>query len=135
MKYYMTTNKRNNYMAPISLFDSFFGDKFFGAGTNSRTMHTDIIDKGDNYSMLIEMPGYDKKNIALDYDNGYLTVSATRDSDAEYLRRESYTSCSRSYYVGDLVESQLKAKYDNGVLIVTLPKEQPAKKSTSISID
>ncbi len=133
MKYYMTTNRRNNYMTPVSLFDSFFGDKFFG--TSAKTMHTDIVDKGDNYDMLIEMAGYDKSKIALDYADGYLTVSATRDTDTEYLRRESHTSCSRSYYVGDLQESQLKAKYDNGVLTVTLPKEQATKKSTTITID
>ncbi len=133
MRYYMTTNNRNNYMTPVSLFDSFFTDKFFTS--SSKAMRTDIVDSGDNYDMHIEMPGYSKSNIALDYDNGYLTVSATRDSDSQYIRRESHTSCSRSYYVGDLEQSQLKAKYDNGVLVVTLPKNKPANKVTSIAID
>ncbi len=132
MKYYMTTNRRNN-MTPVSLFDSFFGDKFFA--TNAKTMATDIIDREDSYDLVIEMAGYDKGNITLDYADEYLTVSATRESDTSYIRRESATTCSRRYYVGELDDAKIKAKYDNGVLVVSLPKEHLAKKNTTIAID
>ncbi len=131
MRYYTTTNRRGNQ----SILDGIFGDGFFAP--NTKAMPTDIIDRGEYYDLCVEIPGYNKSNIALDYSDGYLTVSATRDSDADakYLRRETATSCSRTFRVGELLESQLKAKYDNGVLVVSLPKEQPAKKSTTITID
>ena len=65
-----------------------------------------------------------------------MTISATRnenndekDEDGKYIRRERYTgSCSRSFYVGENVtEEDIQAKFDNGTLKLTVPKEVPKK--------
>lgn len=133
MKYYMTTkNNRNNLWSPFSIFD----DMFATGNVTPKRMHTDIVEKENQYVMSIELAGYNKDDIKLDYDNGYLTVSASRDAKEEenYIVRESHSTASRSYYVGDIDLASVKASYTNGVLQVTLPKEE-VKKSTSITIE
>ena len=81
----------------------------------------------------IDMPGFKKDDIALELQNGYLTVSAHRDSthddkaeDGKWLRRERYVgSCSRSFYVGeDMKDSDIHASYKDGTLCLELPKPQ-----------
>lgn len=87
------------------------------------------------------MPGYDKKDISVDVNDGYLTVSAKKEEKSEdvkhgYIRQERTASCSRNYYVGDIDEDNVKAKYDNGVLTVYVPKkEDKPEKSRTITIE
>ena len=97
-------------------------------------MRTDIKETENGYQLDVEMPGFDKKDIKISLENGYLTVSAQKNTKEEegkekserYIRKECSVSCSRSYYVGDDVEQQnVKAKYENGMLTLALPKSQP----------
>ena len=94
-------------------------------------MKTDVKEKDDAYELDIELPGYSKDNVKAELKDGFLTVSATveknndeKDKDGRYIRRERYSgSCSRSFYVGENVtEADIKAKFDNGVLIIDIPK-------------
>lgn len=125
------------------VFDSFFKpiayDRFVATG-----MKTDIKDLDDRYELAIDVPGYEKEDLKLDLENGYLTVKAEKSASDEkdkkeegrYLRRERSYSCSRTYYVGDVDKESVKAKYENGVLSVTVPKEkQKVIESTKIDID
>ena len=70
----------------------------------------------------------DKKDINIDLSDGYLTISAGKSDKSEdkhnYIRRERSFSCSRSYYVGDVKKEDVKAKYENGILTVIVPKEE-----------
>lgn len=128
-----------------SLFDNFFSgfpfEEFFDRKNSAanmkvnEVMKTDVKDLEDNYEVSIDLPGYDKADIHAELDKGYLTISAvknenhdTKDEDGKYIRRERYTgSVSRSFYVGDAIEKEdIKAKYDNGILTLTVPKKQPA---------
>ncbi|MBO4594307.1 MAG: Hsp20 family protein, partial [Clostridia bacterium] len=83
----------------------------------------------------------DKKDLNVSLSDGYLTVSAKREEKEEnkhnYLRRERSFSCSRSYYVGDdLSEEDVKAKYENGVLTIDIPKKEEKKpKNNNIAIE
>ena len=86
------------------------------------------------------MPGYAKNEIKISLENGYLTVNATKQEKEEngkkYLRREISESTSRSYYVGtEITREQIKAKYDNGILSLTVPKQSPKKLNESNFID
>lgn len=109
------------------------------------SMRTDIKETDDDYKLSIEMPGFKKDEIKVSLDNGYLTVSAEKaekeeegkEKSAKYLRRECRVSCQRSYYVGDDVQvDSVKAKYDNGMLELTVPKAAPKKIETkSIAIE
>mgnify|MGYP002566525001 FL=1 len=115
--------------------DDFFND-FFAApmkrvtyGSNS--MRTDIKELDDSYELDVQLPGYNKEDVEVEIKNGYLTVRAnhtenTEDKeDGKYIRKECYTgSCERSYYVGDkLTSDDVKANFANGVLQLTVPKE------------
>ncbi len=122
-----------------SIFDDVFGD-VFEKGSNE-IMKTDVKEGKDNYLLDIALPGYEKENIKLELENGYLTVIASQDSnkeskDEKYLRRERYYGkCSRTFYVGDgLDESSINASYKNGILTVTVPKVSKTENKKVIQI-
>ena len=101
----------------------------------SRIMRTDIKERGDKYIIDIDLPGYEKENIKIDVEDGYLTVHATIDSNKEekeegkFVRKERYVgSCSRSFYVGeDVKEDDIKATFRNGILKLEVPKKEEKK--------
>ena len=128
MKNYI--QKRNYNRDPFfDVFDDFFKPVFYDDRADS--MRTDIKETDGGYQLDVEMPGFDKKDIKISLENGYLTVSAEKstkeeDKDGKYLRKECSVSCSRSYYVGEDIEKEsVKARYENGMLTLTLPKSQP----------
>ena len=126
----MMIPRRNNF----DLWDELFKDPFFD--DTSKVMRTDIKEGRDNYSIIIDLPGYEKEDIKIDIDNGYLNVTAKRDEkheekeDGKFVRRERYFGeCSRSFYVGDDMESDdIKASFKNGTLRLELPKKEEQKK-------
>lgn len=120
----------------LGLFEDTFRDFFrpwFAFDRESDVMKTDISEKDGNYVVEIDLPGFDKKDINIALEDGYLTVSAKKDESTEekdskgnYIRRERRTgSCSRSFYVGDRSEKDIAAAYDKGILTLTFPKEEP----------
>lgn len=133
MKNYL--QKRNYVRDPFfDMFDDFFKPVFYDDSADS--MRTDIKETENGYQLDVEMPGFDKKDIKIALENGYLTVSAQKSSKDEegneknknerYIRKECTVSCSRSYYVGNDVEKEnVKAKYENGMLTLNVPKSQP----------
>lgn len=149
MKNYLMNNenKRNN---ELDFFDDAFGGFFKPLFYEEKhhSMKTDIKETENSYVLDIEVPGFDKKDVNVSLENGYLTVSAQKkiceggengekDKKKEnYIRRERSCSVSRSYYVGDVDKEAVKAKYENGVLTIDIPKEKPAlPESHNIVID
>ena len=135
--YLIRNNSRNNNLDTLDdVFDNFFKPMFYEEKFN--TMKTDIRENDHAYLMDIEIPGFDKKDVKLSLENGYLTVSAEKkecsDNKDNYIRRERNCSVSRSYYVGDVKEEDVKARYENGILYIEIPKEQP-KAPTSHMIE
>ena len=128
----------------FDLFGGFFSDPFFNDEKTYKNelgiMKTDIQEKDGKYLISIDLPGYNKDEIKLSLEKGYLTISAEKNDEKEereegYIRRERYSGhCSRSFYVGDNIsEKNIKAKYDNGILKIDIPKEE--KKETKKLID
>lgn len=108
----------------------------FGMGGQNGLMKTDICDTDNSYELSMDMPGFQKEDIKVEFKEGYLTVSAAtstkhdeKDKEGRYIRRERYTgSCSRSFYVGeDVKQEEIRAKFENGILKLSVPKkkEQP----------
>ena len=133
MKTYLT--RRNN-----DIFEDTFNSLFrpFYLGEETSVMKTDIRETDTEYLLDIEMPGFDKKEITLKFESGYLTVSAKKGEQASgvnYIRRERAFSCSRSYYFGDVDEKLIKAKYTDGILEITVPKIKPEQSVHSINIE
>jgi HSP20 family protein len=91
-------------------------------------MKTDIKEDEKAYFMEIEIPGYDKKDVSLSLEKGYLTVSAEKKECSEkkenYIRKERSCRVSRTYYVGEVNKESIKAKYENGVLFIDIPKKE-----------
>ena len=122
----------------FDLFDDVFGDSFFNEGA-SRLMKTDIKEIDDGYEIEVDLPGYNKEDIQLEIDNGYLTVTAKKDEEDEekkYIHKERYIGeCSRSFFVGkDVKEEDIKAKFKNGTLKLTVPKKDENAKSEKKNI-
>ncbi len=133
MKNYLT--RRNS-----DIFEDAFNDFFrpFYVDEEASIMKTDIKETEQSYLMDVEMAGFNKSDIALKYENGYLTVSAKKaekDENVKYIRRERAFSCSRSYYLGDVNEKAIKAKYENGVLEIVVPKEKPENTTHCIDVE
>lgn len=132
--------KRNNstFDALDDVFNSFFKPMFFEEKYN--VMKTDIRESEKAYLMDVEIPGFEKKDISLSLEKGYLTISAEKKDCADkkevYLRRERSCRVSRTYYVGDVNRDLIKAKYEGGVLQIEIPKkEKELPTSHNISID
>ncbi len=119
MKFYPTIN---------NVFDDLFYDPFMSRSSNN--MRTDIIEKENEYELSMELPGFNKEDIRMELKDGYLMISANKNTDNEVkddkghvIRRERYQgNCSRSFYVGDVKEEDIKASFTNGELKVSLPK-------------
>ena len=95
-------------------------------------MKTDIYEKSNKYILEIDLPGISKENIKINYENGYLTISASKNSLSNnpdtYIRRERlYGEIKRSFYIGMKKESDIKAIYKDGILTISFPKEDIPK--------
>ena len=129
----------NDFMSdPLDF--GFFGTTPSPKASTSSLMKTDIKETEKAFELDIDLPGFKKENVHAELQDGYLTVSANTETETEdkdeqgtYLRKERFTgSCSRSFYVGDdISEDDISAKFENGILKVTVPKKQlPAPEET-----
>ena len=127
----MIPRRKNEF----DLFDEMFNDPFFTRSEN-KLMKTDIKEKGDKYLLEVDLPGYEKENIKVEIEDGYLTVHASMnknidesEKDSKYVHKERYIGeCSRSFYVGDEIkEEDIKASFKNGTLKIEIPKKDEKK--------
>ena len=128
-----------------SLFDDWFDDfdrqmqhmnrRLYGRNAK-REMKTDVREKEDGYEIDMDLPGFKKDQVELNLENGYLTVTANKgfdkdekDDKGRMIRQERYAgSMQRSFYVGDnMTEEDVKARFEDGVLHLNLPKKDAKK--------
>lgn len=134
-----------------SLFDDFF-DGFFGFPVfddrdmqkvqkklygrhAANMMKTDVKEHDDHYEVDIDLPGFKKDELSLELKDGYLIISAAKGFDRDenksgkFVRQERYAgSMSRTFYVGDeLKQEDIHAKYESGVLKLSIPKPEEKK--------
>ena len=114
---------------------------FFGNGSVVSAFRTDVSDTGDAFKLEAELPGFSKDDIKIDIENDCLTISAERKFDDEdkkknFVKRERfYGSYSRSFDVTGIDTDAIEASYNDGVLILTMPKkkaEVPASRRLEI---
>lgn len=139
----MSLIKRNGSTFPAfpSLFDDFFGRELFNWGNNnfSSTSTTvpavNIKETTDAFEVEVAAPGMEKGDFSITLDGNLLTISSTKQQQEEkkeqnYTRREfSYQSFQRSFELAkDVVdEDKINARYENGLLHLTIPKKEEAK--------
>ena len=104
----------------------------YGKHANN-VMKTDVKETDTGYEVDIDLPGFKKDEINAQLDNGYLTISAAKgldkdekDKKGKYIRKERYAGAmSRSFYVGEgVTQEDIKAKYENGILRLSVPKKE-----------
>ena len=127
--------------------DEFFGRKNPLYGKRAKNlMKTDVKETENGYELDIDLPGFKKEEVQASLENGYLTISASKgldkdekDKKGKYIRRERYSGAmSRSFYVGEGVEQKdIHAKFENGILKLTVPKTnaQKVEESKHIAIE
>lgn len=130
MIYMMLVPRRNSF----DLFDDFFDDGFFPRKERN-LMKTDVREKKDKYIVDIDLPGFEKENINLSLNNGYLDITAkvekeNNNDEEKFVRQERfYGECSRSFYVGeDITEGDIHAEFKNGILKIEISKKEETKK-------
>ena len=110
--------------------------KLYGHHANN-LMKTDIKEMKDGYELEIDLPGFKKDEVTAELKDGYLTVSAAKGLDQDeqeketgrYIRRERYAgNLSRSFYIGDVKQEDVKAAFKNGILSISVPKEDKKAK-------
>jgi len=122
--------------------DDFFDS--FGKKDNNRNismMNCDIYETNGEYHIEIDMPGFDKKDINIEFDNGYLSISGIKktENNAEernYIRKErNYGRVERMFYFGELDSDNIKAELKEGILTLVIPKKQSVETKRLIEID
>ena len=127
-----------------NLFDDFFGDSQLYGKHAKNLMKTDVRETEDSYELDVDLPGFKKDEIKVDLKDGYLTIQASKgldkdqqDKKGKYIRQERYVgACSRSFYVGDVEPRDISAKYEDGILKLSMPKQAKRQlpESTTIAI-
>lgn len=123
----------------FDLFDNFFRDDDFFTKKQNSLMRTDVKEMKDKYEIKVDLPGYEKENINLSLNNGYLEITAKmnkeeNDEEEKYVRRERFVGeCSRSFFVGDdITEEDINAEFKNGILKIDVPKKDSTEDQNEI---
>ena len=125
--------KRNYYLNDyFDLFDNQYTRE-------KEYMKTDIYESNNKYIIETDLPGIKKNNIKINYEHGYLTISAAKNSLSglpnTYIRRERfYGEIKRSFYIGIKKETDIKATFQEGILQISFPKEDIQKQYKNITV-
>ena len=120
----------------FDLLDDVFSDPFFTFNDN-KVMKTDIKEHDKHFELLVDLPGFNKEDIKMNIEDGYLVINAKtnneneeKDKKGKFVRKERYYGeCSRSFYVGkDITDEDIKASFKNGTLRIEIPKKEEQKK-------
>ena len=141
-----------------NLFDEFWNDPFdmdmllprgrdplYGKHSKN-LMKTDVRETENSYELDVDLPGFKKEDVNVELKNGYLTIATSKSLDKDekdqkgrYIRQERYAGAmSRSFYVGEDVQpSEISAKFENGILQLSVPKAEQKRlpKTTTIAIE
>jgi len=118
--------------------DDFF-DNFLTVPEESN-MKCDIYEKDGKYHIEMDIPGFDKKDIKVECNKGYLTITAEKeneevDEQKKYIRRErAYGKYKREFYLGDVQMENIDAEFKDGILKITVPRKEEVNTKTSIEI-
>jgi HSP20 family protein len=140
-------NSRLNAFAPTSfsnLIDSFFAESIArsGGSTQSFVPRVDVIEEEKSFDIHVAVPGMNKDDFKIDLNDNYLTVSGERKFSKEkkenlYRSFETqYGSFSRSFSLPENTDgSKITAQYNNGILVVSVPKDEKKALKQTIKVN
>lgn len=141
---YRTARSLRTRERALNALDPFADDllrTFWGEGRSMGSMRVDVRDMGDYYLLEADLPGVPRENVRVDVDQGVLSIraqggQAKEETDGSYLFRERRCpSMSRSFCLEGIREADICAKFEDGVLALTLPKEAEDSAETKRSIE
>ena len=119
----------------------FYLDDFFDDFVPSKNdMKCDIYEKEGKHHIEIDVTGFKKEDIKIEAKNGYLTITAEKNNNEEekdknYIRQERiYSKVQRSFYLGNIDENDIEAKYEDGTLKISIPKKEQIENKKYIEI-
>ena len=120
--------------------DDIFDD--FISSRKEQNMKCDIYEKGGDYHIEMDIPGFNKDEISVETKDGYLTIKAEKknevneeDKNKNYIRRErTYGKYERSFYLGNLDEDKIDATFENAMLKLVVPKKEEVDTKKVIEI-
>ena len=119
-------NRKDDFLTP--LLNNLFDNDFFNVMSNRGNFRADLKETNDSYLVVADLPGVKKGDIDIEFQNNNLVITAKRDESVEdskesYVRRERhYGEFRRSFYIENVDEDKIKAKFEEGVLRIHLPK-------------
>ena len=131
--------KGSDNMLPSRIFFDDLMDDFHEP--SKKTMLCDISLVDNEYHIEVDVPGFNKEDIELQYNDGNLKIIAFKKqeehSNKKYLHRErkSFEKCERTIYLGKVNEEAIKAEFKNGTLHIVVPKQDEEKSTKKIAID
>ena len=136
---YMIPYTRRSNSSMMDLFDELERSMFGESGRRTPVFSTDIRDEGAHYLLQADLPGFRKEDISLTVKEDVLTVAAHREKEqqaGQYVCRERRADdVRRSFDVSAIEQDGIRAAFENGVLVLTLPKAsavKPERRSISI---
>ena len=131
----MIMDNANSSLSDI--FDTFFNDDLTKMFNMEESIKTEIKEKDDSYLLKAELPGVNKEDLQLDYNDGYLTISAVQNTNFEnkndnYFGQERcYKQVSKSFYFDNVDKEKIQAKFQDEILGVILPKKEVSKNNSN----
>ncbi len=123
-------------------FNDFFTDPISKGESKDWYPAVDILDEGDSVVLKVDLPGVPKEDIQVNIEEKVLTISGERKSEIDenkknYHRRECiYGSFSRSFTLSpELATDEVDAGFKEGVLTITLKKDQTKETVKQITIN
>lgn len=119
-------NRKDDFLTP--LLNNLFDNDFFNVMSNRGNFRADLKETNDSYLVVADLPGVKKGDIDIEFQNNNLVITAKRDESVEdskesYVRRERhYGEFRRSFYIDNVDEDKVEAKFEEGVLRILLPK-------------
>lgn len=115
-------------------------DSLFVNSPKRNEIKCDIYEEGNDYHIVMDTPGYDKKDISIEVKDGYLTIKASKNKEEKeenknYIRRERvYGEIQRSFALNDVDVEKINAKFSNGTLHLIVPKKESIDTTKKIEI-
>ncbi|WP_147803717.1 Hsp20/alpha crystallin family protein [Alkalicoccus halolimnae] len=108
--------------------DRFFGEIYFP--------QVDVKEKENHYVLDVDLPGYTKEDVTVEYADGYLEIRGEREKsshieegDGRFIRKErSYGSFRRHFFIGEIDKNEISGSFNNGVLTLQVPKSKEDEK-------
>lgn len=107
---------------------------------NNTYMKCDISENEDKYYIEIDLPGFKRENMEIEFSNGYIIVVVTKkdsnqNNEVNYIKRErTFGIYKREFYVGNVDYSKINAKYKDGVLLIEVLKGNDSNNKKTIEI-